>query len=82
MSRKTIGEEISTIAKYEISRTPKPMKCTITKVYSDGVHADVQTTDNSLIKYVETISNNLTVGNTGVLIFFNGDENDYIVITN
>ncbi len=56
------------------------MKCTITKVYEDNKHVDINC-DLGDLEYVETISNNLTKGNIGVLIFLNGSSDEYIVLT-
>ena len=63
-----------------LKKHPYPTRCTIIKKYSDNIHADIETEDGTL-EYVETISNNLTVGNTGILIFLDNTFDDYIVIT-
>lgn len=71
---------ITTIVQHEIQQQPAPMKCTITKIYNDHNHVDVLT-DNGILKYAETIGNNLTIGNTGVVIFLNQSFDEYIIIT-
>ena len=80
MAEPTLSQVIQKQIDYSTSLIPKPTKCTITKVYNDNIHADIET-DNGIIKYVETISNNLATGNTGVLIYLNGNQNEKIVIT-
>jgi hypothetical protein len=80
MAEKTLTEEIITIVESVSNNNPAPQKCTIKKIYNDQKHADV-TTDTGEYTYAECIANNLTVGNTGILIFLNGDLNEYIVIT-
>jgi hypothetical protein len=80
MSEKTLTEEIITIIQSEANNNPAPQKCTIKKIYNDQKHADV-TTDTGEYTYAECISNNLKVGNIGILIFLDGDINEYIVIT-
>ena len=76
MAEKTLAEEIITIIQSEANNNPAPQKCTIKKIYDDKNHADV-TTENGEYTYAEC----LTIGNTGILIFLNGDLNEYIVIT-
>ena len=76
----TLSDELITLIQSEANNNPAPMKCEIVKVYADQVHADVNTI-NGVLTYVETISNNLKVGNLGLVIFVNGDLEEYIVIT-
>ena len=77
---KTLADEIITIVQSEANNNPAPMKCIITRVYSDNVHVDAQTS-SGVLQYVETISNNLTVGNTGIVIFLDGSLDNQIIIT-
>ena len=77
MAEPLINQAITTIVKHEINQIPKIQKCTINKVYTDNIHADIQIEDTTM-KYIPTISNNLTKGNIGILIPL---ENEYIVIT-
>ena len=76
----TINDQIQIQIDDTLKKQPYPTRCTIKKVYSDNKHADIETSTGTL-EYVETISNNLTVGNTGVLIYLNNTFDDYIVIT-
>ena len=78
MANRTLADEIITIVKDQANDNPAPTRCTITKVYTDNKHTDIET-DNDRLTYVETIGNNLAVNNIGVL-FVLEDEN-FIVIT-
>jgi len=80
MATPQLDEQIAIIVKDEINQLPTPMRCTILKIYDDNFHVDVET-ENGVLRYVETISNNLAVGNTGVLIFLDNDPKEYIVLT-
>ena len=80
MATPQLDEQIAIIVKDEINQLPTPMRCTIKKIYNDNSHVDI-ITDQGVLNYVETISNNLAVGNTGVLIFLDNDPKDYIVLT-
>ena len=76
----TISDQIQIQIDDTINKQPYPTRCTITKIYPDNKHADIETSTGT-IEYVETISNNLTVGNTGILIYLNNTFDDYIVLT-
>ena len=78
--KKSLLGEIDTSILYHISQIPSPTLCTISKIYEDQNHVDITTSQGEL-EYVPTIANNLAVGNIGVLIFLNGNSDEYIVIT-
>ena len=80
MENRTINEEIELIIQDKLNKQPYPTRCKIVQKYADNIHADIETEDG-IIQYVETISNNLTVGNPGILLFLDGNENNMIVIT-
>lgn len=75
-----INEDIELICHREMNKLPFPVKCRITKVYDDNKHTDIST-DIGSITYAETIGNNIEIGNVGVLMFLNGNNTEYIVIT-
>lgn len=79
-NKNTLSHQIQIIFNDEIQKLPHPVKCTIKKIYEDNFHVDI-TTETGVLKYVETIGNNLQVGNLGVLIFLNNNFDDYIVLT-
>ena len=80
MTEKTLTEEIITIVNSVANNNPAPTQCTITRIYEDQNHVDIETTDGTLT-YIPTISNNLAVGNIGVLIYLDGDYENQIIIT-
>ena len=80
MSEKTLTEEIITIIQSVSNNNPAPTLCTITKIYNDQNHVDIET-ENGSLTYIPTISNNLQVGNTGVLIYLDGELENNIIIT-
>lgn len=80
MSEKTLTEEIITIIQSEANNNPAPTLCTITKIYNDQNHVDIET-ETGTLTYIPTISNNLQVGNTGVLIYLDGELENNIIIT-
>lgn len=80
MVERTLSDEIISIVNSVANNNPAPVKCKITKTYNDNFHADIET-DLGIIEYVETISNNLSVGNIGILVYLNGGYDEYIVIT-
>jgi len=79
-NKNTLSRQIKVIFNDEILKLPHPVRCTIKKIYEDNFHVDI-TTETGVLKYVETIGNNLEVGNLGVLIFLNNSFDDYIVLT-
>lgn len=78
MANRTLADEIITIINSEANNNPAPTRCTITKVYTDNKHTDIET-DNGNLTYIETIGNNLTVNNIGVLFVL--EDGNFIVIT-
>ena len=75
----TLADEINTMITSQINMIPAPIRCKITKVYTDNNHVDI-TTDNGDIEYVETIGATPTVNKKGILIFLNNDPSDMMVI--
>lgn len=80
MTENSLMDEILIGVQDVANNNPAPEKCRITRVYDDNIHADIET-NNGLIKYVETISNNLSVNNTGILVYLDGEMDNLIVIT-
>ena len=78
--KETLSGQIGVLVDDRVQQIPHPIRCTIKKIYNDNSHVDI-ITDQGVLNYVETISNNLAVGNTGVLIFLDNDPKDYIVLT-
>ena len=78
--KETLSGPIKVIVDDTLRQSPHPIKCNIKKIYEDNFHVDI-TTDVGVLKYVETIGNNLKVGNLGVLIFLNNSFDEYIVLT-
>ena len=72
-------EQIDTTVLYHIDRIAYPIKGTITKVYSDNKHVDIQTKKGTLT-YAEAIGNPVK-GNTGVILFLENSNDEYIIIT-
>ena len=81
MSENTINGEMDTIVQNRINELFFPTRCKIKKIYPDNLHVAVETNNGEIVSYVETIGNNLKVGNTGILLFLDGNSEDYIVIT-
>ena len=77
---KTLADEIITLINSEANNNPAPTRCKIIKIYSDNIHADVETS-MGILSYVECIGNNLAVGNSGVVIFLDGSLDEYIILT-
>ena len=77
--KRTIADEIKTIAQHEILQLPGNMECEIIKNYPNDTHVDVNM-DNTLLKYVQCIGDN-TVGNKAIITFLNKDTNQPIVIS-
>lgn len=76
----SLGEIVQNQIDNAIQQMPSPLRCTITKVYEDNKHVDINT-DMGEMTYVECIANNPTVNNIGILIFLNGSNEEFIVIT-
>lgn len=75
----TLADEIITIIQTEANNNPAPVKCKILKIYNDN-HVDVET-DLGLLNHVEVIGTNYSIGDTGIVIFVDGDLNNNLVIT-
>lgn len=76
----TLEAELQTLIRSEINNVAFPIRCKIRKIYDDNLHVDAET-EIGVLQYVETIGSNLAIGNQGVLVFLNGNVEDYIVIT-
>ena len=74
-----LSDEIDVMIQNAISQLPRPEIIFITKIYEDENHVDCKTKAEEKLEYIPTISNNLTVGNTGLLIVTKDDE--FIIIT-
>ena len=66
--RRTINDEIQTLVDNSINQIPSIEAVTITKIYEDNNHADCKLVSEDILTYIPTISNNLEVGNVGLLI--------------
>ena len=75
----TINKGLDTTITHHLRQLPYPLKGVITKVYGDESHVNVKT-DNGVLEYVETLGNIPVKGNTCVLLFLDGNSNNYIVI--
>lgn len=80
MPNTRLDSQIEPIVNQQINQLPFPVRCNITKVYNDDFHVDVMT-ENGVLKYAETIGNNLAVGNLGVVLFLDNSFDDYIILT-
>ena len=77
MAEKTLAEEIITMIKTEANNNPAPVTCTVTKSYSDA-HVDINVNDGILNYIPSNITGN--VGDTGIVVFIDGDINNPFVI--
>lgn len=68
-----------TLIRSTANNNPAPARCTITKIYEDNVHCDVETQIGEL-KYIDVIGSNAKVGNNAVILFFDEAYEDYVVI--
>ena len=75
----TLSDEIDIMIDSKINEIPTPIRCTITKVYDDNNHVDINT-DKGDLEYIETIGTTPTVNKKGILIFLNNDPSDMMVI--
>ena len=80
MVEKTLAEEIITIIESHANDNPAPTLGTITKIYDDNNHVDIET-ENGTLTYIPTISHQLKVGNPGVIIYLDGNFEKQIIIT-
>ena len=76
---KTLAEEIITIIEAHSNNNPAPTTGTITRTYTDGNYADVETEDGTH-RYVPVIGNN-AIDTDGVIIYIDGDLNNPLLIT-
>ena len=79
-SKSRLDKQIQPIVNQEINQLPFPIRCNITKVYEDDFHVDVNT-EHGVLKYAETIGNNLEVGNLGIVLFLGNSFEDYVILT-
>lgn len=75
----SLTDELITLIKNTSTNNPPPERCTITKVYPDGTHCDVET-ERGELKYVDAIGSNIQLGNNAVILFFDENFTDYTVI--
>lgn len=74
----SLSDEIQIQIDHSLNKLPVTQECTIIKTYSDN-HADLQV-NGDVLHYVKIIGDN-TVGSNAVLVFLEGDLNNYIAIT-
>ena len=79
MAEKTLAEEIITIVQSVANDNPAPQRCTILKTYTNTDYVDIETY-NMILEQVEC-AGNPNVGDKGLLVFPNGDENKPFVAT-
>ena len=65
--------------KSESTNIPPPQRCTITKVYDDKTHCDIKTAMGEL-KYIDVIGSDVKIGNNAVILYFDENYNDYVVV--
>ena len=80
MPEPTLAEEIITIVQSVANNNPAPTIGTITKIYDDNNHVDIET-ENGTLTYIPTISHQLQIGNPGVIIYLDGNLEKQIIIT-
>ena len=74
-----LADEIIKIVRSEANNNPAPERCVITKVYEDKNHCDVKTNLGEL-KYVDVIGSNIKKGDNAVILYFDENFEDYVVI--
>ena len=79
MGNYNVCDEIDVMIQSAIGQLPRPQIVFITKVYSDDVHVDCKNKQGDVLEYIPTISHDLAVNNTGLLIVTEDDE--FIIIT-
>lgn len=81
MAESTVASEILTMIKAEANNNPAPLLCTITGNYTDNNYVDIRiNNETNILKHIRLIGDN-TVGNTGVLVFIDGDMDNMVVIS-
>ena len=79
MVERTFADEISVMIQDAIRQIPVPQKGVIKQVYPDEQHVDIEV-KTQILKYVETMGTPV-VNAPGVLLFLNGNIDDYIFLT-
>lgn len=77
MSENELIDQIDIRIKSLANNNPAPTRCIITQIYDDG-RVDITINDETL-SYVEKIGT-ATVGETGIVLFLDGDFNNPFVI--
>ena len=75
----TLADEIKILIKAEANNNPAPERCTIKKLYDDKEHCDIETISGEL-KYVDVIGDNVQLGSNAVILYFDENYEDYVVI--
>jgi len=78
VQKMTLNESIKTIINDELTKQPRPVKATITHLYSDG-YVDIQTDTYGELRHIQTITPH-NIGDETILIFLNGEYTERIVI--
>jgi hypothetical protein len=76
---KSLVEEMQTLIQSEANNYPTPRRCTVTKVYNDGKHADIKTSIGTLT-HVECYGAAPTKDCNAILLYLNEEMTDYIII--
>ena len=74
----SLSKEIETLVKNIANNNPAPMRCEIIKKYPDD-NVDVKT-ELGVLKYVDCIGADIKVGNNAIILFFDENYEDYVVI--
>ena len=80
MVERTLADEIISIVHSEANNNPLPVKCTIHETYSNGL-IDVLLENGTILTYLPVIGSP-RVGDTGVLLYLDNEDNNQIIITN
>ena len=80
MVERTLADEIISIIHSEANNNPLPVKCTIHETYSNGL-IDVLLENGTILTYLPVIGSP-RVGDTGVLLYLDNEDNNQIIITN
>ena len=78
--RRTINDEIQTLVDNSTNQIPSIEVITITKIHEDNNHVDCKLVSEDVLTYIPTISNDLKVGNKGLL--FPLKNGSFYIITN
>ena len=74
----TLGGTIESQIKTVINEQPRPDKCEIIKVYSDG-YVDIKSETYGYLKYIQSITNH-EINDISILVFLNNDYENRMVI--